>query len=90
MNKKYVAFLDESTHLYKRVCPSVCRSVRPSVTCFFQCLKMRVFNFGRQGEGDGKGSGCCGAWRGVEGLVGGVEGGDEGADASDVWRDQTY
>ena len=39
-------FLDASTHLYKRVCPSVDPSVRPSVTCYFQmrenvCFQLR-------------------------------------------------
>ena len=42
-------FLDASTHLYKRVCPSVCRSVGPSVrNAFFQMGEMvswLVFSF---------------------------------------------
>ena len=41
------SFLDGSTHLYMRVCPSVGRSVgrsiRPSVTRYFQLLEMGNF-----------------------------------------------
>merc|ERR1739838_373349 len=40
----FAAFLDGSTHLYMSECPSVGpsvgRSVRPSVTCYFQMLEM--------------------------------------------------
>ena len=37
------SFLDGSTHLYMRVCPSVGRSIRPSVTRYFQLLEMGNF-----------------------------------------------
>ena len=37
-------FLDASTHLYKRVCPSVGRSVGPLVgDAFFSIAKMKIF-----------------------------------------------
>ena len=39
----YTALLNASTHLYMRVCPSVRRSVGPSVTSYFKNLKMKVF-----------------------------------------------
>ena len=34
-----IGFLDASLHLYKRVCPSVGRSVRPSVTRYFLMMR---------------------------------------------------
>ena len=36
-------FLDATTHLYKRSCPSVRRSVRPYVTRYFRTTNMAVF-----------------------------------------------
>ena len=45
--KNLIVFLDASSHLYMRSCPSVRRSVRrsvgPSVTCFFFNIKLKHF-----------------------------------------------
>ena len=37
-------FLDASSHLYKRVCPSVHPSIGPSVTRFFEILLSAIFS----------------------------------------------
>ena len=37
------AFLDATSHLYKRLCPSVRRSVRPSVPSYFRTTNMANF-----------------------------------------------
>ena len=56
-------FLDASTHLYKRLCPSVRRSVRPSVTTFFkQWIWLKGAVLSSRGEGEGRGRG--GGWGG--------------------------
>ena len=96
-------FLDSSTHLYKRVCPSVHPSVRPLVrpsvrqsdrnSFFFQIRENTYFLIprslgGRGWQGKG-GGGDDGARGGDEGCQGGGEGVTKGADASEVWRDQT-
>ena len=51
--------LDASTHLYKRVCPSVRPYVLPSLrfAFFSNALKTRIFDFARRGEGEGMGNG---------------------------------
>ena len=47
----FLIFLDATTHLYKRLCPSVGpsvgRSVCPSVPRYFQTLKIEVFECGK-------------------------------------------
>ena len=40
-------FLDATTHLYRRSCPSVRRSVRPSVPCYFRKAKIVDFKDGK-------------------------------------------
>ena len=38
----FICFLDAPSHLYKRSCPSLRRSVRPSVPCYFR-TNMAIF-----------------------------------------------
>ena len=39
---RFSVFLDATTHLYKRSCPSVGPSVGPSVPCYFRTTNMAV------------------------------------------------
>ena len=43
-NGQKTSFLDATTHIYKRSCPSVRRSVRPSVPCYFRMTKIEDFD----------------------------------------------
>ena len=40
LRSTYIQFLDTTTHLYKRLCPSVTPSIGPYLPCHFQKMKM--------------------------------------------------
>ena len=86
LQRESIHFLDASSYLYMKVCPSVGPSIRPAVTLFFNARK-RVFstietarNFGWRREmlgSDEVGKEGCDEGGGDEG------GGDNVGDASD-------